>query len=122
MLTRHPGLYRHKTITEPKERRKCGNEIHSDALRSSRAALREGYVYHYQVFDQNSGALRWVRALISNLKSFLLGTYHGLGNKHPQSCFDEFSFRFNRSPRTEQLFPRPIAAAAASPASWAMMT
>ena len=33
-----------------------GGEIHSDALGSFRAALREGegYVHHYQVFDKNS--------------------------------------------------------------------
>ena len=42
------------------------------------------------------------------------GTYHGLGNKHLQSCFDEFSFRFNRRFWPEQLFPRLVAAVAAS--------
>ncbi len=93
-----------------------GGEIHSDALGSFRAALREGegYVHHYQVFDKNSGALRWVNTLISNLKFFLLGTCHGLGNKHLQSCFDEFSFRFNRRFWPNQLFPKLVAAVAVS--------
>lgn len=49
---------------------RSGSEIHSDALGSFRAALRERYVHHYQVFDKNSSALRWVHALISNLKVF----------------------------------------------------
>ena len=47
-----------------------GSEIRSDALRSFRAALREGYTHHYQVFDKDSGALRWVHTPISNLKVF----------------------------------------------------
>lgn len=93
---------------------RSGSEIHSDALGSFRAALREGYVHHYQIFDKNSGALRWVHTVISNLKSFILGTYHGLGCKHLQSYFDEFSFRFNRRFWPEQLFPRLVAAVAAS--------
>ena len=91
-----------------------GSEIHSDALGSFRAALQGKYVHHYQVFDKDSGALRWVHILISNAKSFLLGTYHGVGKKHLQSYFDEFAFRFNRRFWPQQLFPRLISAVAAS--------
>ena len=91
-----------------------GSEIHSDALGSFRAALNEGYDHHFRVFDQDSGALRWVHTLISNVKSFLLGTYHGLGKKHLQSYFDEFAFRFNRRFWPEQLFPRLVRAVATS--------
>ncbi len=91
-----------------------GSEIHSDALGSFRAALHEGYVHHYQVFDKNSGVLRWVHTLISNMKSFLLGTYHGLSKKHLQSYFDEFCFRFNRRFWPHLLFPRLVTAVAAS--------
>ncbi len=61
---------------------RSGRKILSDALRSFRAALRGTYVHHYQVFDKDSAALRWVHTLISNVKAFLLGTYHGLGKKH----------------------------------------
>ena len=91
-----------------------GSEIHSDALRSFRAAMREGYTHHYQVFDKDSRALRWVHTLISNLKAFLQGTYHGLGKKHLQSYFDEFCFRFNRRFWPHQLFSRLVCAVAAS--------
>ena len=37
-----------------------GSEIHSDALGSFHAALKGTYTHHYQVFDKDSGALRWV--------------------------------------------------------------
>jgi len=91
-----------------------GSEIHSDALGSFRTALRDGYVHQFQVFDKDSGALRWVHILISNAKAFLLGTYHGIDKKHLQSYFDEFCFRFNRRFWHEQLFPRLVCAVAAS--------
>ena len=73
----------------------CPKWNHSDALGSFRAALQGEYIHHYQVFDKDSGALRWIHILISNAKSFLLGTYHGIGKKHLQCYFDEFAFRFS---------------------------
>ena len=93
---------------------RSGSEIHSDALGSFRTALQGEYVHHYQVFDKDSGALHWIHILISNAKSFLLGTYHGIGKKHLQRYFDEFDFRFNRRFWPEQLFPRLVRAVAVS--------
>jgi len=91
-----------------------GSEIRSDALGSFRVALRGAYVHRHQVFDKGSGALRWVHTLISNVKAFFLGTYHGLGKKHLQSYFDEFAFRFIRRFWPNQLFPHLVCAVAAS--------
>ena len=93
---------------------RSGSEIHSDALGSFRAALQGEYVHHYQVFDKDCGALHWIHILISNVKSFLLGTYHGIGKKHLQRYFDEFAFRFNRRFWPQQLFSRLVSAVAAS--------
>ena len=93
---------------------RSGSEIHSDALGSFHAALQGEYVHHYQVFDKDSGALHWIHTLISNAKSFLLGTYHGIGKKHLQRYFDEFDFRFNRRFWPTQLFPRLVRAVAVS--------
>ena len=53
-----------------------GGKIHSDAQGPFRAALQRAYVHYYQVFDKGSGILRWVHTLISNIKAFLLRTYH----------------------------------------------
>lgn len=61
---------------------RAGSKIQSDALGSYRAALQGAYIHYYQVFDKGNGALRWVHTPISNVKSFLSGTYHGLGKKH----------------------------------------
>lgn len=38
----------------------------------------------------------WIRIISSNARSFLLGTYHGIGGKHLQRYLDEFCYRFNR--------------------------
>ena len=42
-----------------------------------------------------TGYLHWLHKAISNLKAFLLGTYHGRCTQL-QSYLDEFCFRFNR--------------------------
>lgn len=93
---------------------RSGSEIHSDALSSFHAALQEDYSHQFQVFDKDSDALHWVHTLISNIKSFFLGTYHGLEKKHLQRYFDEFTFRFNRRFWPDQLFPRLVHAVALS--------
>lgn len=90
------------------------SEVHSDALDAFRAALREEYMHLFQISGEGYGTLHWVHTLISNIKSFFLGTYHGLGKKHLQSYFDEFVFRFNRRFWPDQLFPRLLCAVAHS--------
>lgn len=40
--------------------------------------------------------LPWVHRVFSNLKTWVLGVYHGLRRKHLQAYLDEFVFRFNR--------------------------
>jgi len=40
--------------------------------------------------------LPWVHIAIGNLKTFLLGTYHGVSAKYLQEYLNEFCYRFNR--------------------------
>jgi hypothetical protein len=40
--------------------------------------------------------LPWVHIAISNLKTFLLGTFHGVSIKYLQEYLNEFCYRFNR--------------------------
>ena len=72
-----------------------GSEILSDGYCSYIPAL-ENYVHKYQPYDPDSGLLHWLHVVISNAKSFILGTYHGLPKKYFQSYLDEYSFRFSR--------------------------
>lgn len=47
-------------------------------------------------FYNNPDHLKWVHITISNTKSFIAGTFHGLNSKHLQSYLNEFCYRFNR--------------------------
>ena len=40
--------------------------------------------------------LPWVHRVFANVKTWALGVYHGLREKHLQTYLDEFVFRFNR--------------------------
>ena len=60
-----------------------------------------------------SGDLHWLHKAISNLKEFLLGTYHGRCTQL-QAYLDEFCFRFNRRKTGDQIFMRLARAVAAS--------
>ena len=46
--------------------------------------------------DQAGTWLPWVHVAIGNLKTFLLGTYHGVSSHYLQEYLNEFRYRFNR--------------------------
>jgi len=50
--------------------------------------------------------LRWVNILTSNLKRFLLSTYHGIHPKYRRAYLAEFAYRFNRRYWPYQAFDR----------------
>ena len=50
--------------------------------------------------------LKWLHTAISNLKTLIVGTYHGLDSKHLQAYFNEYCYRFNRRKFKGQLFNR----------------
>ena len=59
--------------------------------------------------------MKWLHRVVGNAKAFILGPYHGLGEKHLQAYLDEFCFRFNRRRTEGQLFNRLLNACANSP-------
>ncbi len=74
-----------------------GQEVRSDALAS---LLEIGKTQHHAARvtppDQAGEWLPWVHIAIGNLKTFLLGTYHGVSSKYLQEYLNEFCYRFNR--------------------------
>ena len=60
-----------------------------------------------------AGDLHWLHKAISNLKTFLMGTYHGRCT-NLQAYLDEYCFRFNRRMTGEQIFLRLVRAVATS--------
>jgi transposase-like protein len=89
-----------------------GAEIYTDGLSPYEKLSCEGYEHHAENFDpkENPDHLRWLHTIISNMKAFIGGTYHGLDKKHLQRYLDEFCYRFNRRKFGGQLFNRLLAA------------
>lgn len=91
-----------------------GAVVQSDAYRSYRKPLAEKYLHEYHVFDVDAEMLHWLHIIIGNAKAFVLGTFHGLGEKHLQSYLDEFCYRFNRRFVHGEIFGRLVCAVTSS--------
>ena len=48
--------------------------------------------------------LPWAHTIISNLKAWLIGTFHGVSHKHLDCYLKEFIYRFNRRWNEDKLF------------------
>lgn len=91
-----------------------GTQIQTDDYESYKKPLADKYMHKYEIFDPNKQHLKWLHTMISNAKAEILGTYHGLAEKHKDLYFSEFCFRFNRRYFFEGLFERLAVAALGS--------
>jgi len=91
---------------------KPGTEVRSDGFKSYSKLREHGYEVRSEKFDPeaNREHLLWLHKIVSNLKAFIAGTFHGLDKKHLQRYFDEFAYRFNRRRFHDQLFSRLLKA------------
>jgi len=78
--------------------------VETDAYRSYRKSLSEKFNHDWQIFDAEKEMLVWLHTIVSNAKSFVQGTFHGLDELHLQRYLDEFCWRFNRRHRTDNIF------------------
>lgn len=102
-----------------------GSTVASDGYSSYKVLAEKGYVHEGKVCDPVSHPehLRWLHTIISNAKTFIMGTYHGLSKRHLQSYLDEFCYRFNRRRFTLQHFDRTLfACVLASKLTYAELT
>lgn len=83
-----------------------GSLIITDKYKGYNRILETGNQHETVPFDLNDNQYHYLHVVISNLKSFVLGTYHGLGSEYLQSYLDEFCYRFNRRKLHESLFDR----------------
>ena len=83
-----------------------------DGYRSYRALNRKGFKFNGIPFDpeNNPDHLRKLHIIIGNLKSFISGTFHGLGKKHIDAYLSEFCYRFNRRVFGKERFNRLLKA------------
>jgi hypothetical protein len=93
-----------------------GSKISSDALSSYIKAFKDGtFTHEAKKFDRTDETrLRWLHTIVSNAKSFILGTYHGLDGRHFQKYLNEFCYRLNRRFFQNELFDRLLCACAST--------
>ncbi len=75
-----------------------GSTLQTDGYRIYSRVYLQGYGRKALVSKnlKSSEVLKWVHVIITNAKTYINGTFHGLEEKHLQRYLDEFCFRFNR--------------------------
>lgn len=75
-----------------------GSTLRSDAYKSL-VSLKD-YIHEVTVasadLDQAKSIFKWLNIIVSNAKSSILGTYHGLPEKHLDRYLSEYCYRLNR--------------------------
>jgi transposase-like protein len=93
-----------------------GSEIRTDGLNIYNTLGENGYTHTAINFDPKNQPehLHWTHIIISNVKSFIEGTFHGLDSKHLQRYLNEFCYRLNRRWFESGVFSRLVKACALS--------
>ena len=77
-----------------------GAVVRTDGWRGYDDLSRKGYSHELLVLDgdpeRTDAHLPIIHIAFSNLKTWLLGTHHGVSHQHLQAYLNEFVFRFNR--------------------------
>ena len=95
-----------------KEALEPGSIVRTDGLSVYPSLEKHGFVHERNPVGRRKahGILPHVRLFISNCKSFVQGTLHGLDDTQLQHYLDEFTYRFNRRKRHKELFDRLLLA------------
>ena len=93
-----------------------GSEVRTDGLSIYGGVSGEGYIHTPKTYNPKNQPehLHWLHIIVSNVKAFIDGTYHGLDKKHLQRYLDEFCYRFNRRWSINGLFSGLLFACAAA--------
>jgi len=76
-----------------------GSVVHTDGWGGYRPLATKGYDHRRETQGQAMNAAKLfprVHRVFSNLKTWLAGTHHGVGEQHLQHYLNEYVFRFNR--------------------------
>lgn len=89
-----------------------GSSVRTDGLSVYPHLEKHGFVHEARPVGKRKAhlLLPHVHTYIGNLRSFVLGTHHGLGEVHFQQYLDEFCYRFNRRRHRDELFDRLLLA------------
>ena len=93
-----------KDVVEP------GAMVITDGLSSYGTLEINGYVHNVESHAHGMAkkdVLKYFHTAVSNLKTYLLGTYHGsVSGQHLQAYLNEYTFRFNRRDNLHAAFQR----------------
>jgi transposase-like protein len=92
-----------------------GATIETDAYNSYRKPLSGKFNHNWEIFDSDKSMLVWIHTIVSNAKSFVQGTFHGLDEQHLQRYLNEFTYRFNRRFMMPNLFDHLLIATVQTP-------
>ena len=105
------SIYDEHLIPVLKKRVKKGSKLkmdggigYSNATRGADYKLKQSS--YSKDKEKTQEHLKWVNILTSNLKRFLLSTYHGIHPKYRRAYLAEFAYRFNRRYWPYQAFDR----------------
>jgi transposase-like protein len=76
-----------------------GTLVRTDGWKGYNGIEAEGYVHKPWVLSdptQASKVFPHIHRVFSNLKAWIIGTFHGVSEKHMQAYLNEYTFRFNR--------------------------
>lgn len=80
--------------------------VHTDGWQAYAELAQQGVVHRPRIQGHGPRArkiLPWAHTVISNLKTWLHGTFHGVSPKHLPRYLDEFVYRFDRRWREDEL-------------------
>ena len=89
-----------------------GSEVRTDGLNIYPVLAQSGYTLLQKNYDPKGQPehLHWTHIIVSNAKSLINGTFHGLDRVHLQKYLDEFCYRLNRRWFETNIFPRLLVA------------
>jgi ISXO2-like transposase domain/Transposase zinc-ribbon domain len=103
-------IYDQQIVHAVEKHVKKGSTVKSDGSGAYQKLNKRGYENKQSIYrknpEQTIAHLKWVNMLTSNLKRFLLSTYHGVFPKYRDAYLAEFAYRFNRRYWPEQAFDR----------------
>ena len=104
-------IYDKYLIPALKKKIKKGAVLKTDGDDGFINVCKDGYYKHersvYSTHKKETQEhLKWVNIVTSNLKRFLLSTYHGVKPKYSRAYLAEFAYRFNRRYWPRQAFDR----------------
>jgi transposase-like protein len=96
---------------------KKGSEVHTDAARAYLQGLENVDLKSKGMYGDPKRLtewLPWVHRFISNAKTWILGTHHGVNSKHFKLYLAEYTYRFNRRHDYKRYFSRALLACMSS--------